>query len=251
MAANEELRFSNNSYAILRRNCQERHHMHILLVEDHADLAANLGEFLEERGETVDYAADGLTGLHLASSNRYDVVVLDIGLPALDGLSLCRRLRTEGTQPVPIIMLTARDTENDKLRGFASGADDYLTKPFSLPELHARLQALARRAKGYAHTLQVADLVFDTRTLVIRRGSRRLSLRPVEVRLLEILMRASPALVHRQEVVRQLWGDTPPGSDAALRGHIHALRSAIDNEGETALLHTMHGVGYRMGHDDA
>ncbi|HQX90518.1 MAG: response regulator transcription factor [Moraxellaceae bacterium] len=225
--------------------------MHILLVEDHADLAANLGEFLESRGETVDYAADGLTGLHLACTNRYDAVVLDVGLPVLDGVTLCRRLRTEGTYPVPIIMLTARDTEDDKLKGFASGADDYLTKPFSLPELHARLQAMARRAKGFAHTLQVADLVFDTRTQVIRRGERRLILRPVEVRLLDILMRSAPALVQRQEVVRQLWGDSPPGSDAALRGHIHALRSAIDIEGEAVLLHTVHGVGYRLGYDDA
>ncbi len=151
----------------------------------------------------------------------------------------------------PIIILSVRNSEEDIVRALDSGANDYLTKPFSLPELHARLQAMARRAKGFAHTLQVADLVFDTRTQVIRRGERRLILRPVEVRLLDILMRSAPALVQRQEVVRQLWGDSPPGSDAALRGHIHALRSAIDIEGEAVLLHTVHGVGYRLGYDDA
>lgn len=221
--------------------------MHILLIEDHADLAASLGEFLESRGDTVDYANNGLTGLHLASTQPFDVIVLDIGLPALDGMTLCRRLRADGGNPVPIIMLTARDTERDKLQGFAAGADDYLSKPFSLPELHARLQALARRARGHNHQLHVEDLWLDTQTQLVRRGERRLPLRPTEFRLLEILMRAAPALISRRDVVQQLWGDDPPGSDAALRGHIHALRGVIDQAGEIPLLHTVHGVGYRLG----
>lgn len=225
--------------------------MHILIVEDHADLAANLGEFLEGRGEVVDYASDGLTGLHLASTNSYDVIVLDVGLPALDGVSLCRRLRDDGTSNAAVLMLTARDTEKQKLEGFAAGADDYLTKPFSLPELHARLQALMRRMRGREQVLRIDDLVLDLRSQLARRGERRLALRPAETRLLEILMRASPALITRQEVERQLWGDNPPGSDAALRGHIHALRSAIDAAGEAPLLHTVHGVGYRLGRVDA
>lgn len=225
--------------------------MHILIVEDHADLAANLGEFLEGRGEVVDYASDGLTGLHLASTNSYDVIVLDVGLPALDGVSLCRRLRDDGVSNAAVLMLTARDTEKQKLEGFAAGADDYLTKPFSLPELHARLQALMRRMRGREQLLRIDDLVLDLRSQLARRGERRLALRPAETRLLEILMRASPALLTRQEVERQLWGDNPPGSDAALRGHIHALRSAIDAAGEPPLLHTVHGVGYRLGRVDA
>lgn len=224
--------------------------MHILIVEDHADLAANIGEFLEGRGEVVDYASDGLTGLHLASTKVYDVVVLDIGLPALDGVTLCRRLRSDGNGIAPVLMLTARDTEQQKLDGFAAGADDYLTKPFSLAELHARLQALTRRAKGREPMLRVDDLSLDRRTLIVRRGERRLTLRPAETRLLEILMRESPALVTRQEVERQLWGENPPSSDAALRGHIHALRSAIDLPGTIPLLHTVHGTGYRLGRND-
>lgn len=221
--------------------------MHVLLVEDHADLAANLGEFLEARGEVVDYAADGLTGLHLASTQSYDAVVLDLGLPGIDGLALCRRLREAGTGDVPVLMLTARDTEQHKLAGFEAGADDYLTKPFSLPELHARLQALVRRTKGRAQLLRVEDLALDLRTHTARRGERRLALRPAELRLLEILMRASPAVVTRREVERQLWGDEPPESDAALRGHVHALRQAIEAPGLPRLLHTLHGVGYRLG----
>lgn len=225
--------------------------MHILIIEDHADLAANIGEFLTGSGNVVDYAADGLTGLHLASVNAYDAIVLDLGLPGIDGLTLCRRLREEGGNTVPLIMLTARDTEHDKLAGFSSGADDYLTKPFSLPELQARLQALVRRVRGREQILRVEDLQLDLRTLVARRGERRLMLRPTELRLLEILMRAAPALVARQEVARHLWGDNLPESDAALRGHIHALRSAIDGNEQVSLLHTVHGVGYRLGAGDA
>ena len=224
--------------------------MHLLLVEDHHDLAANIGEYLEGQGHAVDYAADGLSGLHLAAVNTYDALILDINLPGLDGLSLCKRLR-EGNRPaVPVLMLTARDTERDTLSGFDAGADDYLTKPFSLPELHARLKALTRRASGGQEILNVSDLVFDVRTLVARRSGRRLELTPTGLKLLEKLMRASPAVVSRQDVERALWGDDPPESDAALRGHIHALRSAIDTDSGDKLLHTVHGMGYRLVADD-
>jgi DNA-binding response OmpR family regulator len=219
----------------------------ILLIEDHQDLAANLGEYLESRGETVDFAADGLTGLHLAAVNRYDAVVLDLNLPGMDGISLCRRLRQDARRVTPILMLTARDTERDLVEGFESGADDYLTKPCSLIELHVRLKALARRAtQGFETRLAVGDLSFDSQTLIVRRGNRRLELTPTGLKLLELLMRASPAVVSRAEVEHALWGDHPPDSDAALRGHIHALRAAIDGPETHKLLHTLHGVGYRL-----
>ena len=146
--------------------------MHLLLIEDNADLAANIGEYLNERGHVVDYAADGLTGLHLTAVNTYDVLVLDLNLPGLDGVSLCKRLREDARNPAPVLMLTARETERDKLTGFEAGADDYLTKPFSLPELHARLKALARRAAGVTEILRVADL--DRRIhRCLRRGRQR------------------------------------------------------------------------------
>jgi DNA-binding response OmpR family regulator len=225
--------------------------MHILVIEDNRDLAANIGEYLEARDHVVDYATDGLTGLHLVSTNTYDAIVLDLGLPGLDGLTLCKRLRQDARRTLPVLMLTARDTLRDKLAGFEAGADDYLLKPFALAELYVRLQALVRRAAGGHELLQVADLSLDPRTLIVRRGDQRLALSPSELRLLERLMRASPAVVSRRDVERTLWGDDPPDSEAALRGHIHALRQAVDKDFTTKLLHTIHGVGYRLAPDDA
>ena len=224
--------------------------MYILIVEDNDDLAANIGEYCEERGDIVDFAADGLTGLHLAAVNRYDAVVLDLSLPGLDGLSLCERLRLDAGNNVPILMLTARDTLNDRLTGFEIGADDYVTKPFSLPELHMRLKALVRRAAGASEQLTVADLVFDTRSLIVRRAGRRLELTPTGMRMLELLMRASPAVVRTATVERVVWGDDPPDSEAALRGHIHQLRGIIDKPFPEKLLKTVHGIGYRLADDD-
>lgn len=225
--------------------------MHVLLVEDNRDLAANIGEFLELRGHVVDYAADGLTGLHLAATHRYDALVLDLGLPSIDGLALCKRLREDARSNVPVLMLTAKDTERDKLAGFEAGADDYLVKPFSLPELHARLKALARRAGGSAEVLKVADLTFDVRTLIVRRAGQRVDLTPAGLKLLDKLMRVSPGVLSRQDAERAIWGEDPPDSDAALRGHIHALRQALDQGFEPRLLHTVHGVGYRLAPDNA
>ena len=220
--------------------------MHVLIIEDNLDLSANVGEFLESRGNTVDYARDGTQGLQLASSEGYDAVILDLGLPGLDGLTLCRRLRDTARRDVPIVMLTARDTEADKLSGFDAGADDYVTKPFSLLELQARLKALVRRASGSRGVLQVTDLTFDLRTLLIKRGTRDITLAPTGMRILEQLMRASPGVVTREQIERTVWGDDPPGTDAALRGHILIIRNAVDAEGETKLLHTVHGIGYRL-----
>ncbi|HVW71039.1 MAG TPA: response regulator transcription factor [Steroidobacteraceae bacterium] len=220
--------------------------MHVLLIEDNLDLSANVGEFLESRGHAVDYARDGTHGLQLAGGEGYDAIILDLGLPGLDGLTLCKRLRETARRDIPVIMLTARDTEADKLRGFDAGADDYLTKPFSLLELLARLKALVRRASGARGVLEVQDLTFDLRSLLIRRGTREIALAPIGMRILEQLMRASPGVVTREQIERTVWGDDPPDSDAALRGHILIIRNAVDVEGETKLLHTVHGVGYRL-----
>ncbi len=221
--------------------------MQILLIEDNLDLSANVGEFLESRGHVVDYARDGTKGLELAATDVYDAVILDLGLPGLDGVSLCRRLRDKATRDVPVLMLTARDTEADMLRGFEAGADDYLTKPFSLLELLARLTAVVRRTMRPLGVLQVADLTFDLRTRIIRRGERTIGLAQKGMRILEHLMRASPGVVTREQLERTIWGDSPPDSDAALRVHIYAIRNAVDMEGEQKLLHTLHGTGYRLG----
>lgn len=226
--------------------------MRLLLIEDSPDLAANIVEFLESEGHVLDYAADGQVGLRLAQAHRHDAIVLDVGLPGLDGVALCRRLREEDRSAVPILMLTARDTERDTLIGFHAGADDYLTKPFSLAVLDARLRALQRRSQGaVSGLLRVADLVLDLRLRNARRGERMLDLPPSSLRLLERLMAASPGLVSRQEAEFALWGDQPPDNDGALRTQIHALRQAVDRDETVKLVHTVHGLGYRIGIADA
>jgi DNA-binding response OmpR family regulator len=220
--------------------------MHLLIVEDNPDLLENLSDFFEARGHVVDLAYNGLTGLRFARENRYDVIVLDLMLPGMDGLEVCARLRSEECD-APILMLTARDTLGDKLKGFECGADDYLVKPFALPELEARIMALLRRGRGQVARarLTVEDLSFDLDRLRVERAGRRIDLGPIPLRILELLMRRSPAVVRREEMERAIWGNDPPDSDA-LRAHIHALRSAVDRESSVPLVHTLRGIGYQL-----
>ena len=221
-------------------------HLSVLVVEDNRDIASGILDYLEARGHMPDSALDGVTGLHLAVTQDYDVIVLDLALPGIDGLTLARRLREDAGKSVPILMLTARDTLEDKLEGFEAGADDYLVKPFELRELEARLLALARRARGgTGRVLEVDALSFDTETLTVRRGDDVLSLNPVRLRILELLMRASPRVVSRTEIERAIWGDEPTESDA-LRTHISSIRQVIDRAYPQALLRTVHGIGYRL-----
>ncbi|MEI6415334.1 MAG: response regulator transcription factor [Pseudomonadota bacterium] len=227
--------------------------MRILIIEDNHDLLANLCEYLEDRGHTVDAAEDGLTGLHLAVCNTYDAILLDVILPGLNGFTVCRKLREEAGRDTPILMLTARDSVEDRVAGLEAGADDYVIKPFALREVEARLRALVRRATGHGQLrcLRVADLTFDTGTLKVTRGDRTIELTPIALRILEHLMKNAPRLVTRGDLEALVWGDSPPDSEAALRVHLHALRSAIDHPGQTPLLHTVRGRGYRLAGDDA
>jgi DNA-binding response OmpR family regulator len=219
----------------------------ILIVEDHADIAEMVIDYLESRGFTADYAADGVTGLHLAVTNDYDAIVLDLMLPGMDGIKLCQKLREEARNKTPVIMLTARDTLDDKLNGLATGADDYLVKPFAIKELEARLHALIRRNRGELtrEILTVGDLTVDTSTLSVMRSGQELSLTPIALKILTVLMRASPAVVSRQDLERKVWGDILPDSDA-LKSHLYSLRKVIDKPFETALLHTIQGRGYKI-----
>lgn len=220
--------------------------MRILIVEDNPDILANVLDYLQLKGYTVDCAQDGLGGLHLAVTQTYDLIVLDVMLPGIDGFQICRRLREDARLDVPVIMLTARDTLDDRIRGFGTGADDYLVKPFALSELHARIQAVLRRSRGgRSHELRVGDLSFDVETLQVRRSGRTLKPHPFGLKLLEILMRKSPAVVRREELERELWGDDCPDSDS-LRSHIHQLRQVVDKPFDAPLLHTVHGIGYRL-----
>jgi DNA-binding response OmpR family regulator len=224
----------------------------LLLIEDHRDIAEMIAEYFESRGYAIDHAADGITGLHLAVSNHYDVIVADIMLAGMDGITLCRKLREEARRDTPLLMLTARDTIDDKLAGLDAGADDYLVKPFEIRELEARVRTLLRRHRGAPgrDTLRVGDLTLDTATLSVTRGGTAIKLMPIGIKLLTILMRASPRVVSRQQLEHEVWGDLLPDSDT-LRSHLYALRRAIDKPFDRTLLHTLPGLGYRIADDDA
>lgn len=220
--------------------------MRILVIEDNRDILANILDYLELKGFTVDCAQDGLSGMHLALTQTYDLIVLDIMLPGMDGYQLCQKLRQEAGNNTPIIMLTARDALDERLKGLQAGADDYLVKPFALSELVARIQAILRRSSGAnKRMLEVADLHYNLETLEVSRAGQLLKLNPIGLKLLAVLMQRSPAVVRRETLEEALWGDDIPDSDS-LRSHIHQLRQSIDKPFATSLLHTVHGVGFRL-----
>ena len=220
--------------------------MRILVIEDNRDILANILDYLELKGFTVDCAQDGLSGMHLALTQTYDLIVLDIMLPGMDGYQLCQKLRQEAGNNTPIIMRTALDALDDRLKGLRAGADDYLVKPFALSELVARIEAVLRRSSGAnKRMLEVADLHYNLETLEVSRAGQLLKLNPIGLKLLAILMQRSPAVVRREALEEALWGDDIPDSDS-LRSHIHQLRQTIDKPFTTPLLHTMHGVGFRL-----
>jgi DNA-binding response OmpR family regulator len=220
--------------------------MYILLIEDNPDLVANLYDYLEPRGYVVDAAYDARSGLRFAGDNDYDAIILDLMLPDMDGLVVCSRLRDAGND-TPVLMLTARDTLDDKLEGFASGADDYLVKPFAMQELDVRLKALVQRVRGQQsrELLRLDDLVFDPATLHVERNGRSISLPPIPLKILALLMQQSPRVVPRREIERRIWGNVRPDSDS-LRAHMSVLRAAIDRPFKNHLLRTVHGIGYQL-----
>ena len=220
----------------------------ILIVEDHQDIAEMLYDYFERRDYELDYASDGRMGFNLANQNDYDVILLDLMLPEMDGLDVCRKLREESNVYTPILMLTARDTLKDKVIGLDVGADDYLVKPFEILELEARIKALMRR-KGQVsqkEVLQVGDLQLDTGTLEVTRSNKQIYLSPIGLKILTILMKESPKVVSRNQLEHAIWGDTLPDSDT-LRSHMYNLRKQIDKPFEVSLLQTIQSRGYRIG----
>ena len=218
--------------------------MRILIVEDQPEILQNIADYLELKGYLVDCAYDGLGGLHLALTQPFDLIILDLMLPGMDGITLCQQLRQEARLQTPVIMLTARDSVDDKLAGFQAGADDYLVKPFSLPELHARVEAVLRRGQtGLQNMLEIGDLSYDMNSLTVARQGKTIKLSPIGLKLLEKLMKSSPHVVRRETLEELLWGESLPGSDS-LRSHIHTLRQAIDKPFSSPLLHTVHGIGF-------
>lgn len=221
----------------------------VLIVEDNRDICANIAAYLEKHSYILDFAYDGISAMHLALTNPFDVIVLDLMLPGMDGLSFCKKLRADANIDKPVLMLTARDTLDDKLKGFEAGADDYLVKPFALQELHARLQALFKRSHGKTdNLLTVGELTLNRSTLQVHRAGQRVDLNPTCMKLLQRLMEEAPSVVDRDTLETLLWADEIPDGDA-LRSHMYKLRQAIDRPFDSPLIHTVHRIGYRIAED--
>lgn len=220
-----------------------------LIVEDNRDICENIAAYLEKHSYVMDFAYDGISAMHLALTNPFDVIVLDLTLPGMDGLNFCQRLRSDASVETPVLMLTARDTLGDKLKGFEAGADDYLVKPFALQELHARLQALYKRSRGRTdNLLTVGDLTMNRSTLQVYRAGQRVNLHPAGMKLLQRLMEEAPSVVVREDLETLLWADERPDGDA-LRSHLYRLRQAVDRPFDSPLIHTVHRIGYRIAED--
>jgi DNA-binding response OmpR family regulator len=220
-----------------------------LIVEDNRDICENIATYLEKFSYVLDFAHDGVTAMNLALTNPFDVIVLDLMIPRMDGLSFCQSLRADAKIETPVLMLTARDTLDDRLKGFDAGADDYLVKPFALQELHARLRALYKRSHRNAdNLLTVGDLTLNRSTLQVHRAGGRVEINPAGMKLLRRLMEESPSVVNRDELETLLWADERPDGDA-LRSHMYKLRQAIDRPFHRPLIHTVHRIGYRIAED--
>ncbi|WP_180028020.1 response regulator transcription factor [Acinetobacter sp. YH16032] len=219
----------------------------ILMVEDHYELASTLCEFLEEHNFVVDHARNLDVARQLLKQHPYHILLLDINLPDGTGYDLCEWLRNEQGLDLPVLMLTARDTLDDKLKGFRAGTDDYLVKPFDFNELVYRVRALIKRSLGEVSNSQIKihDLTLDPALQQITRAGQMIDLPPIQFKLLKLLMRNSPKVLTKQEIMLELWGDEEPESDA-LRSHIYNLRKMVDKPFEQKLIHTVSGVGLKI-----
>ena len=219
--------------------------MRVLIVEDQPELAATIGDYLELNQHQVDFADNGELALKLVSSNEYDAILLDIGLPRKNGLDVCAELRATGN-PIPVLMLTARDTLDDILAGFERGADDYLVKPFALEEMQVRLNAVTSRGRrNDTGNIKVGDLEIDLLKQTAQRDGRALKINALQFRILKTLALASPGVVSRQTLESLIWEDETP-QNGALRMQILRLRNIVDCEGEKSLIETVRGQGFRI-----
>jgi len=221
----------------------------LLIVEDDLALASSIGEWFELDGHRCDYAADGQAALALIASADFDVILLDVRLPQIDGLEVARRLRNQGNT-TPILMLTARDAIEDRVTGLDAGADDYVVKPFALVEVAARVRVLSRRRTGEVQRLTIGSLTLLINEHRVRREDREIELSPIGWRLLETLARSSPSLVDRETLSFAAWGDEPPEANN-LKVQMFKLRKAIDKPFGAAMIETVKGRGYRLSEDGA
>jgi DNA-binding response OmpR family regulator len=224
--------------------------MQILIVEDDQRLARQLKKGLDENGHSVSLAFDGLDGLEAARQGHFDVLVLDVMLPRLDGFAVVKRLRSAGSKS-PILMLTARDSAEDIVAGLDAGADDYLTKPFALKVLLARLRALARRKEVEPQTrLQIGNVVLDPAQHTVKRAGSPVALTRTEFVLLETLMRNAGRVVTRDRLIEAVWGNEREVESNTLDVYVRQLRSKIEPEGNRKLIQTIRGVGYAMREEE-
>jgi DNA-binding response OmpR family regulator len=224
--------------------------MNVLIVEDDPSVARFLAQAVSEAGYTAQVESDGLQALHTARAARFDLILLDVMLPGLDGFEVCRRLRAAGVASL-ILIITARDATEDKVEGLDAGADDYIAKPFKVAELLARIRALLRRASSSATVLKVADLTLDPATRQASRGGKPIVLSATEYSLLEYLMRHPDRVLPRAVLLDHVWEYDFNGSDNVLDVYIMYLRNKIDKGNAQRLIHTVRGVGFRLGEGNA
>ncbi|WDE03599.1 response regulator transcription factor [Thalassomonas viridans] len=218
----------------------------LLLIEDNVTIARQLAEFFQGHGWQLDYAANGALGIELATNNIYDVILLDLNLPDIDGLKVCSAIKQQASITPPVLMLTARDAFEDKARGFGEGADDYVTKPFEFRELALRCQALARRQQLHqSQTLTLGDLVISQNERTAKRQGQLLKLTHIGFNILLTLAQAYPQAVSRSNLIYKVWGNEPPDSDA-LRSHIYTLRNVLDKPFDKPMLTTITNVGFKL-----
>jgi two-component system, OmpR family, response regulator MprA len=220
----------------------------LLVVDDDPALSRTLRRVLTVEGYDVECAEDGSEALQRLAAGHFDAVVLDVAMPRLDGLAVCRRMR-ERRDRTPVLMLTARDTVGDRVAGLDAGADDYLVKPFALDELNARVRALLRRASGDGHgeRLSYLDLTLDLSSARAHRGERALELTRTEQRLLELLLRNPEQVLPRDMIYERVWGHDISATSNSLDVYVGYLRRKTEDGGEPRLIHTVRGVGFRLG----
>jgi DNA-binding response OmpR family regulator len=220
--------------------------MRILIVEDERRLSNIVKRGLMEEGFAIDSAFDGEEGQYLAESEEYDLIILDIMLPKIDGLTICRQLREKNIK-VPILMLTAKSTTEEKVAGLDSGADDYLTKPFAFMELRSRIHALIRRSKSeVSPILKIADLELDPIRHIVKRGERVVTLTAKEFSILELLLRHKDEVISRTMIIEHVWDYNFDSMSNIVDVFVAAIRRKVDKGAKTKLIHTLHGVGYKI-----
>ncbi len=220
--------------------------MRVLVVEDERKVASFVARSLREKAWAVDVAGTGRQALESAQAAEYDLILLDLRLPDIDGLEVCRKLRERGVE-TPILMLTARGLVDERVQGLDAGADDYLVKPFALAELHARIRALGRRGLNRGVVLRFADLTLDRRRRTVERAGEPLTLTQKEFALLEFLLVRAPETVPRSEIVEHVWDSSFDSGSNLVEVYVNRLRQKLDHDRAVKLLHTVRGVGYRLG----